>query len=109
MSAPSKNPLPPGSVIGVLGNGQLGRMMALAAAPLDYRVHIYDPSPGPATLQARDAAFLSVRCMILAQTLRRVNMQLLESIRDGSSNPAREHGAVPRVHGEYWGRLHATV
>jgi hypothetical protein len=67
------------------------------------------PSPGSATLQARDAAFLSVRCMILAQTLRRVNMQLLESIRDGSSNPAREHGAVPRVHGEYWGRLHATV
>lgn len=49
MSAPGKIALPPGSVIGVLGNGQLGRMMALAAAPLDYRVHIYDPSPGPAT------------------------------------------------------------
>jgi hypothetical protein len=47
--------------------------------------------------------------VILAQTLRRVSMQLLESIRDGSSNPARDHGAVPRVHGEYRGRLRATV
>jgi 5-(carboxyamino)imidazole ribonucleotide synthase len=47
--------LPPGSVIGVLGNGQLGRMMALAAAPLGYRVHIYDPRPGPAT-QVTDLA-----------------------------------------------------
>jgi 5-(carboxyamino)imidazole ribonucleotide synthase len=41
--------LPPGSTIGVLGNGQLGRMMALAAYPLGYRVHIFDPAPGPAT------------------------------------------------------------
>ena len=28
-------PLPPGSTIGILGGGQLGRMMALAAAELD--------------------------------------------------------------------------
>ncbi|MGE0736563.1 MAG: 5-(carboxyamino)imidazole ribonucleotide synthase [Alphaproteobacteria bacterium] len=35
--------LPPGSVIGVLGGGQLGRMTALAAAELGYRVHVYCP------------------------------------------------------------------
>jgi 5-(carboxyamino)imidazole ribonucleotide synthase len=35
--------LPPGSTIGILGGGQLGRMLALAAAPLGYRVHIYAP------------------------------------------------------------------
>lgn len=35
--------LPPGSTIGILGGGQLGRMMAIAAAPLGYRVHIYSP------------------------------------------------------------------
>jgi len=37
--------LPPGSVIGVLGGGQLGRMMALAAARLGLSVHVYCPDP----------------------------------------------------------------
>jgi 5-(carboxyamino)imidazole ribonucleotide synthase len=36
-------PLPPGSIIGILGGGQLGRMLAIAAAQLGYRVAIYDP------------------------------------------------------------------
>lgn len=33
----------PGSTIGILGGGQLGRLLALAAAPLGYRVHVYAP------------------------------------------------------------------
>ena len=33
----------PGSVIGIIGGGQLGRMMAIAAAQLGYFVHIYTP------------------------------------------------------------------
>ena len=37
--------LPPGSTIGILGGGQLGRMLAMAAAQLGYRCHIYAP-PG---------------------------------------------------------------
>jgi 5-(carboxyamino)imidazole ribonucleotide synthase len=37
--------LPPGSTIGILGGGQLGRMLAVAAAQLGYRCHIYAP-PG---------------------------------------------------------------
>lgn len=37
--------LPPGSTIGILGGGQLGRMLAMAAANLGYRCHIYAP-PG---------------------------------------------------------------
>jgi len=41
---PDKQPLiPPGSTIGILGGGQLGRMMAMAAAQLGYRCHIYAP------------------------------------------------------------------
>jgi len=36
-------PLPPGSTIGMLGGGQLGRMAALAAAALGYRVHVFCP------------------------------------------------------------------
>ena len=37
--------LAPGSVIGILGGGQLGRMLALAAAELGFVCHIYAP-PG---------------------------------------------------------------
>lgn len=33
----------PGATIGILGSGQLGRMLALAARELGYRVHIYSP------------------------------------------------------------------
>ncbi len=33
----------PGATIGILGDGQLGRMIALAAAPLGYRCHVYGP------------------------------------------------------------------
>lgn len=35
--------LPPGSTIGILGGGQLGRMLALAAARLGLKSHIYAP------------------------------------------------------------------
>jgi 5-(carboxyamino)imidazole ribonucleotide synthase len=35
--------LPAGSTIGILGGGQLGRMIAMAAAQLGYRCHIYAP------------------------------------------------------------------
>ena len=42
--------LPTGSTIGILGGGQLGRMLALAAAQLGYRCHVYAPeASGPAT------------------------------------------------------------
>jgi 5-(carboxyamino)imidazole ribonucleotide synthase len=41
-------PLPPGSTIGILGSGQLGRMLALAAARLGLKTHIYCEESGPA-------------------------------------------------------------
>lgn len=37
----------PGSTIGILGGGQLGRMLAIAAARLGYRCHIYAPEADP--------------------------------------------------------------
>ncbi len=36
-------PIPPGSTIGILGGGQLGRMLSVAASQLGYRCHIYTP------------------------------------------------------------------
>ena len=42
--------IPPGATIGILGGGQLGRMLGLAAARLGYRTHVYAPeASGPAT------------------------------------------------------------
>jgi 5-(carboxyamino)imidazole ribonucleotide synthase len=40
--------LPQGSTIGILGGGQLGRMLSVAASRLGYRCHIYEPGPAPA-------------------------------------------------------------
>jgi 5-(carboxyamino)imidazole ribonucleotide synthase len=40
-----EEPLPPNSVIGILGGGQLGRMLALAAARLGLKCHIFAPEP----------------------------------------------------------------
>ena len=36
-------PIPPGSTIGILGGGQLGRMTAMAARTMGYNVHVLDP------------------------------------------------------------------
>ena len=38
---------PPGSTIGIIGGGQLGRMIAVAAAQLGYKCHVFDPHEHP--------------------------------------------------------------
>src|SRR5438270_1260720 len=35
----------PGATVGILGGGQLGRMLAMAARPLGYAVDALDPDP----------------------------------------------------------------
>jgi hypothetical protein len=37
----------PGSTIGIIGGGQLGRMLGIAAAQLGYRTHIFAPDADP--------------------------------------------------------------
>ncbi|TQV81699.1 5-(carboxyamino)imidazole ribonucleotide synthase [Denitrobaculum tricleocarpae] len=50
MSDSPNLPLPPGATIGMLGGGQLGRMVALSAAALGYKVHVFSPETyGPAS------------------------------------------------------------
>src|SRR5438876_9867074 len=44
----------PGSTIGVLGGGQLGRMFAMAARRLGYRVHTLSPDHDTPTGQIAD-------------------------------------------------------
>lgn len=47
-------PLGPGSTVGVLGGGQLGRMMAVVARQMGYRIIVLDPSPRCPTAQVSD-------------------------------------------------------
>jgi 5-(carboxyamino)imidazole ribonucleotide synthase len=47
--------LKPGSTIGILGGGQLGRMLTLAAAPLGYKCKIYCPDPDSPAFQVSDS------------------------------------------------------
>ena len=47
-------PLPPGSRIGIIGGGQLGRMIAIAAAHMGYRVTVLDPDPDCPAAQVAD-------------------------------------------------------
>ena len=50
-------PLPPGSTIGVFGSGQLGRMLALEARRMGYRLHTFSPERNSPTGQIADREF----------------------------------------------------
>ncbi|HTU43637.1 MAG TPA: 5-(carboxyamino)imidazole ribonucleotide synthase [Bryobacteraceae bacterium] len=50
----SRKPVLPGSAIGVLGSGQLGRMFAIAARRMGYRVHTLSPDEDTPTGQIAD-------------------------------------------------------
>ncbi|MFO1090390.1 MAG: 5-(carboxyamino)imidazole ribonucleotide synthase [Hyphomicrobiales bacterium] len=52
-------PLPPGSTIGILGGGQLGRMLAMAAARLGLKCHIYAPPGDNPAFQVADASTIA--------------------------------------------------
>jgi 5-(carboxyamino)imidazole ribonucleotide synthase len=51
--------LKPGSTLGILGGGQLGRMTALAAANLGYRCHIFCPEKDSPAAQVCDRLTLA--------------------------------------------------
>jgi 5-(carboxyamino)imidazole ribonucleotide synthase len=47
-------PILPGQTIGIVGGGQLGRMFAIAARRMGYRVHAFDPTPDAPAGQVAD-------------------------------------------------------
>lgn len=69
MSAAHKVKLKPGDTIGILGGGQLGRMLAMAAARLGLRCQVFSPDPdSPAfdvVLNATCAEFADVEALEL--------------------------------------------
>jgi 5-(carboxyamino)imidazole ribonucleotide synthase len=52
--------LGPGATIGVLGGGQLGRMMAVVARQMGYRIIVLDPSPRCPTAQVSDGVVVGM-------------------------------------------------
>ncbi len=49
--------LKPGATIGILGGGQLGRMLSVAASRLGFRTHIFEPSANPPAADVAHAVF----------------------------------------------------
>ena len=48
--------IPPGSTIGVLGGGQLGRMLTTTARKMGYQVHTFSPEKDTPTGQVANLA-----------------------------------------------------
>ena len=81
----------PGSTIGILGGGQLGRMTAMAARSLGYRIQVMDPDPScPARFvvdacfeggwdDARVAADLARGCDVVTLEIEQVSIASLEA------------------------------
>ncbi|MCJ7420988.1 5-(carboxyamino)imidazole ribonucleotide synthase [Sphingomicrobium astaxanthinifaciens] len=86
--------LPPGSTIGIVGGGQLGRMLCLAAHRMGYRTHVYAPDPappasGPASLYVcadyanRDAlAAFAAECDVITYEFENLPVAALEAMGD---------------------------
>lgn len=55
----TSQPILPGSTIGVLGSGQLGRMFAIAARRMGYRVHTFSPESDTPTGQIADEEIIA--------------------------------------------------
>lgn len=53
------DPILPGATVGVLGSGQLGRMLALAARRMGYRIHTLSPDHDSPTGQVADRAWVA--------------------------------------------------
>ncbi|MEM9432616.1 MAG: 5-(carboxyamino)imidazole ribonucleotide synthase [Pseudomonadota bacterium] len=48
------DPLPTGATIGILGGGQLGRMLSVAAGRLGFKTHVFEPGSAPPAGQLAD-------------------------------------------------------
>ena len=80
------HPILPGATIGILGGGQLGRMTAMAARSLGYKVHTLDPDPSCAARHVVElcltagfdddvaAAYLAKGCAVVTLEIEKVSL-----------------------------------
>ena len=111
----------PGATIGILGGGQLGRMMAMAARAMGYRILVLDPDPGcPARFvvdgcieaswdDSRGAANLARGCDVVTLEIEQIGPRSMSAA--ASFCPVRPAGAMlaviqNRVEQKDWLRRH---
>lgn len=114
-------PLMPGATIGIFGGGQLGRMIAMAARGMGYRLLVLDPDPGcPARFvvdgcieanwdDSRGAAMLARGCDVVTLEIEQISQQSMASA--ATYCPVRPNGAMlaviqNRVEQKNWLRKH---
>jgi 5-(carboxyamino)imidazole ribonucleotide synthase len=81
----------PGATIGIFGGGQLGRLTAMAARSMGYRIHVLDPDPGcPARFvvdqcveadwtDAREAARLARSCDVVTLEIEQISLESMNA------------------------------
>ena len=94
----------PGARVGVLGSGQLGRMLAIAARQMGYRVHTFSPERGTPTGQVADREIVApyddldaVRAFareVEIVTFEFENIAHAAALAAAEGAPVRPHGAV---------------
>jgi 5-(carboxyamino)imidazole ribonucleotide synthase len=94
----------PGATIGIFGGGQLGRMMAMAARGMGYRILVLDPDPGcPARFivdgcieagwdDSRGAAMLARGCDVVTLEIEQISEHSMASA--ATFCPVRPSGAM---------------
>lgn len=100
----SRGVLLPGATIGIFGGGQLGRMMAMAARAMGYRILVLDPDPGcPARFvvdgcieaawdDSRGAAMLARGCDVVTLEIEQIGEHSMQSA--ATFCPVRPSGAM---------------
>ena len=110
-----------GSTIGILGGGQLGRMTAMAARSMGYRVQVMDPDPScPARFvvdscfvgswdDAKAAADLARGCDVITLEIEQISLASLDAAaRHAPVRPGRDILAMvqDRIRQKNWLREH---
>jgi len=114
-------PILPGATIGIFGGGQLGRMTAMAARSMGYRIQVLDPDPAcPARFvvdgcieagwdDSREAANLARGCDVVTLEIEQISLASMEAAANFA--PVRPAGAMlaviqDRIEQKNWLRKH---
>lgn len=108
MTLDSDSPTVPGPTLGVVGGGQLGRMIAEAASPLGVSVVVLDPTPEcPASVAADQVvgsfddpdgvAELAARCDVLTYEIELADPDLLDEVSEAADVPVHPSPDTLRV------------
>ena len=107
MSESAYPTLLPGATIGIFGGGQLGRLTAMAARGMGYRIHVLDPDPGcPARFvvdqcveagwdDAREASRLARGCDVVTLEIEQISLASMNAA--ASYVPVRPSESVLEV------------